>query len=88
MCVHCAKDQARWITSDPLAGLAKPGPGQVQAVHKVNASTFARMAGNIMGGLLADPNVTVHDGDRRTHLVTLSVDLAEAIVAEVERRAK
>ena len=50
-------------------------------------STIARMAGNILGGLLADPNVTCEDQGRRAHLVKLSVDLAEDLAAEVERRA-
>jgi hypothetical protein len=49
-------------------------------------STVLRMAGNIAAGLCADPNVTDFD-DILDWVPVRSVELARAIVAEVERTA-
>lgn len=48
-------------------------------------TTVARIAGNILGGMLADPNVTAGSAESRAILVGNAVTLARAIVAEVQR---
>lgn len=67
-----------------------PGkPGQIVAVHKVNPSTVARIAGNIAAGMMGkfDERAEVHGYEMAVkQIADEAVDLANAIVAEVERR--
>lgn len=50
-------------------------------------STVARIAGNVVNGLLERSHYALREADQRLMLAEMAVDIAEAIVAEVERRA-
>lgn len=54
----------------------------------INNSTIARIAGNIVGTILQQPNDPSYGEDALTVAAKASVYIARAIVAEVERTAK